>query len=221
MPFKTLAKFGAKKKVAMASKKESVSVFDVVMENITTRRSIRKFRKSDVSDEDVFKLLDAARHAPSAGNKQPWVFIVVRDPKVKKLLAEAAEKEEWVAGAPVIIVACVDNKIAGSRFGERGTKLYGVQGVAAAVENLMLAANALGLGTCWVGSFSEGKVAGQLHCPEHVRPCAMIVVGWPDEAPEKTQRHEASDFVHTGVYGNTARAQFAWGHGHAADTVRD
>jgi len=207
--------FGGKKGEANAPAKKNV--FETVMENIMTRRSIRKYKKHDVSDEEIFDLLDAARHAPSASNKQAWEFIIVRDPKMKKQLAEDAEGSGWMDEAPVIIVACENVKIAGSRFGERGTKLYGIQEVAAAVENLMLAANAKGLGTCWVGAFSEIKVASQLRCPEHVRPCALIALGWPDEAPEQPARHELSEFVHLGVYGNTPRAQFAWGHAHASD----
>jgi len=216
MPFKMIARMGAKKKVEAPPKKR-MSFFEVVMENIMTRRSVKKFLKGDVSDDDMINLLDAARHAPSAGNKQPWEFIVVRDPKMKALLAEAAENQKWLLDAPVIIIACENVKLAGSRFGERGTKLYGIQGVAAAIENLLLAANALGLGSCWVGSFSEVKVASAFRCPEHVRPCALIAVGWPAEAPEKTARHEASDFVHFGVYGNTAHTRFVWGHSYAGD----
>ncbi len=218
MPFKTLAKLGAKKgKVTLAAKKKSTTVFEVVMENIMTRRSIRKFKKADVSDEDLMKLIDAARHAPSAGNRQPWEFIIVRDPNMKKTLAEAAPGSEWMAGVPVILVACENTKLAGLRYGERGTKLFGVQNVAAAVENLMLAANAMGLGTCWVGGFSETKVTGHLRCPDFVRPCALIPIGWPDEAPPAPARHEAADFVHVETYGNSMRKRFAWGHGEALD----
>lgn len=216
MPFKTLARFGGKRKekVTLPSKK-TTTVFNVVMENITTRRSIRKFKKADVSDDDIMTLIDAARHAPSAANKESWEFIIVRDPAMKKQLAEAAKGSEWMAEAPVIIIACVNGQIAGSRFGERGLRLYGVQEVACAIENLMLAANAMGLGTCWVGAFSEAKVSILFHCPEFSRPCALIPVGWPDEAPEMPARHDASDFVHLGKYGNTVRKQFTWGHGNA------
>ena len=219
MPFKTIAKIREKRKQKKLAESESVkkSVFDVVMENITTRRSVRKFLKSDVPDEMIFKLLDAARHAPSAANKQPWEFIIVRDPKVRKLLAAAAEGQDWIADAPVIIAVCVNMKIAGSRHGERGLRLYGLQGVAAAVENLLLAANAVGLGTVWVGAFSEPKVAAHLRCPEHVRPAVLVPLGWPAEAPESPARHELAEIVHLGAYGRTPRAHFAWGHPHAGD----
>ena len=214
MPFKRIAEVGKgikKKRVELPAKKKAVSVFDVVMENITTRRSIRKFLKRDVSMSDIYKLLDAARHAPSAGNQQPWEFIIVKDKKMKKVLAEAAFNQEWITEAPVIIVACINMKIAGAIYGERGLKLYGIQDVAAAIENLMLAANAMGLGTAWVGAFSEPKVSLPLKCPEHVRPCALIPVGWPGEAPEKPTRHEIVDFTHLEEYGKTPRAVFAYG----------
>lgn len=218
MPLKKLGRLGRKKnEVELAAKKSSATVFDVVMENIMTRRSIRKYRKINVSDDDIFKLLDAARHAPSAGNRQSWEFIIVRDAAMKKQLAEAAKGSEWLADAPVILVACVNNSIAGINAGERGMRLYGIQNVAAAIENFMLAANAMGLGTCWVGAFSEPKVAIPLRCPEYVRPCALIPLGWPDEAPPAPPRHEASEFVHVGTYGNTVRKMFAWGHGTGQD----
>jgi nitroreductase len=221
MPFKTLARLRKKKgEVSLESMKKSTTVFEVVMENIMSRRSIRKYKKHDVSDDDLFKLIDAARHAPSASNKQSWEFIIVRDPKMKKLLAEAAKGSEWIAEVPVILVACVNNQIAGAVYGERGKRLYGIQDVAAATENLMLAANAMGLGTCWVGAFSEAKVTGPLRLPEFVRPCALVPVGWPDEAPEAPVRHGASEFVHLETYGNTVRHQFTWGHGNAQEHSR-
>jgi nitroreductase len=213
MPFKRLANLGKKGgKVTLPSKKTK-TVFEVVMDNITTRRSIRKFRKADVSDEDLMKLMDAARHAPSSENRQAWEFIIVRDPKMKKLLAEAAPGSAWMADVPVILVACVNNRIAGIRIGERGIRLYGIQDVAAAIENIMLAANAMGLGTCWVGNFSETKITVMMRCPDFVRPCALIPVGWPDEAPDAPARHEASEFVHLETYGNLIRKLFAWEHG--------
>ncbi|MEM5814252.1 MAG: nitroreductase family protein [Candidatus Aenigmatarchaeota archaeon] len=216
MPLSRLPKLGGKRnRIALGAKK--ATVFDVVMENIMTRRSVRKFRKLDVGDDDLMSLFDAARHAPSAGNRQAWEFIIVRDPKMKKTLSEAAEGSEWIANAPVIVVACVNNRIAGARYGERGTMLYGIQDVACALENFMLAANAKGLGTCWVGAFSEPKVTVPLRCPDFVRPCAMIAVGWPDEAPSAPLRHEAADFLHLETYGNTVRKQFTWGHGQAQD----
>lgn len=223
MPFKKVAGVGKgiskrkKEKVELPAKKRAVSVFDVVMENITTRRSVRKFLKRDVSMADIYKLLDAARHAPSEGNQQPWEFIIVKDKKMKETLAEAAHGEELVIEAPVVIVACINMKIAGAVYGERGLKLYAIQSVAAAIENLMLAANAMGLGTNWVGAFSEPKVAVPLRCPEHVRPAALILVGWPAEAPKKPERHEIADFAHLEEYGKTPRAAFVWGHGHVED----
>ena len=214
MPFKRVAKVGKKKKLKVPAKKKAVSVFDLVMENMTTRRSIRQFKKKDVSLNDIYKLLDAARHAPSAGNKQPWEFIIVKDKKMKEILVDAAHDQDWMADAPVLIVACINMKISSTVYGERGRKLYGIQDVAAAVETLLLAANAMGLGTAWVGAFSERKVAGSLHCPEDVRPAVIIPLGWPDEAPEKPERHDLSDFVHVEQYGKTPRAEFVWGHGH-------
>lgn len=206
MPLKRLAKLG---KVEMEAKGK-VTPFDIVMENIKTRRSVRKYLKKDIPIELVYKLIDAARYAPSSGNNQCWAFIVVKDKKMKKELAEAAN-QDWVSEAPVIVVACINMQIASAVYGERGAKLYGIQNVAAAIENLLLTANSLGLGTCWVGAFSEPRVSILLECPDYIRPCALVTVGWPDEAPKAPPRHEVSEIVHLEKYGKTPRAMFAYG----------
>jgi len=191
MVFKTMAKFGTRKKPV-----DRKVIEKAVIENILTRKSIRRYSSKDVSDKEVGTLLLAATHAPSAGNQQPWEFIVVRDYETRKLLAEACyEGDSWIAEAPVLIVACVTMKGARDIFGERGERLYIIQDVAAACENILLAANALGLGSCWVGGFAESKVALLLEIPAYVRPCAIITIGWPEESPDKPARLPLTDVV--------------------------
>ncbi len=172
-----------------------------VFEAIEARRSIRSFTDKKVSDEDVMKILDAARQAPSAGNLQPWEFIVVRDGKIKRALAEAALEQHFIEEAPVVIVACADKSRSSRRYGSRGSTLYCIQDTGAAIQNLHLAAYALGLGTCWVGSFSEAKTRKLLELPLNVRPVAIIPVGYPAEKPKPRNRRPLTDIVHFGKFG--------------------
>ncbi|MFQ6010193.1 MAG: nitroreductase family protein [Candidatus Aenigmatarchaeota archaeon] len=204
MPFKTVSKFAKKKKKVELPRGKS-TIWDVVFENIKSRVSVRKFKKADVSDSLIEDILIAASYAPSAGNQQPWEFVVVRDEKLKQQLAHAAFDQNWMLTAPVLIVACINMRIASANYGERGEKLYCVQDVANATENMLLAATALGLGTSWVGAFSEPMVSTILHCPDYVRPAAIIAVGWPDEVPAASPRHPLKDFVHHDMFGETER----------------
>ncbi len=150
---------------------------------INTRRSVRRFAPSEVSASTVKKLLEAAVRAPTAGNMQPWHFIVVRSSEVKQALASAAYEQGFVAQAPVVIVVCADPERSAARYGSRGRDLYCLQDTAAATDHILLAATALGLGTCWVGAFDEAAVARALALPTEWRPVAMVPVGQPSTDP--------------------------------------
>lgn len=167
-----------------------------VFEAIFERRSVRKFTGRDVSNEDLKKILEAGRWAPSAGNVQPWEVIVVRGRELKERLAEAALSQEFVAEAPVVIVVCVDLKKASRAYGERGRSLYCIQDSAAAIQNMLLAAHSLGLATCWVGAFYEEEVKDILGIPEGFRPVALIPLGYPAYKPEKPSRRKLNQIVH-------------------------
>jgi nitroreductase len=167
-----------------------------VFEAIRGRRSIRAFRSDEVSDEVVERLVDAARWAPSAGNIQPWEFIVVRKPETRRALAEAALGQSFLEEAPVVIVVCADELRSSQGYGVRGRSLYCIQDTAAAVQNVHLAAYSLGLGTCWVGAFDEEEARRILRVPEGMRPVAMIPVGYPAEAPRHRSRRPMSQFLH-------------------------
>jgi len=144
------------------------------------RRSVRAFEPSQpVSEEVVRRLLETAIRAPSAGNRQPWHFIVVRDETVRVGLASAAYDQRFLAQAPVVIVVCADPGRSAARYGSRGRELYCLQDTAAAIENLLLAGVALGLGACWVGAFDERAAASVLRLGSHLRPVALIPIGYP------------------------------------------
>jgi len=167
-----------------------------LFEAIKARRSIRAFTGEEVSEEIVRKLIDAARWAPSAGNIQPWEFVVVRKLEVKRMLAEAALNQTFIEEAPVVIVVCADQNRSGRGYGSRGANLYCLQDTAAATQNLLLAATALGLGACWVGAFYEEKVSKALKIPSGVRPVAIVPVGYPAEKASPRPRRPLSEIIH-------------------------
>lgn len=167
-----------------------------VFEAIKGRRSIRAYRDMDVSQEIVEKLIEAARWAPSAGNIQPWEFIIVRNPETKRRLAEAALRQSFIEEAPVVIVVCADEERSARGYGTRGRTLYCIQDTAAAIQNIHLAAYALGLGTCWVGAFREDEARKILNIPEGVRPVAIIPVGYPAESPSPRSRRHLKEIIH-------------------------
>jgi len=167
-----------------------------VLDAIRGRRSVRAYLSKDVPDATVETLLDCARWAPSAGNLQPWEFVVVRGPERKRGLAEAALGQSFIEEAPVVIVVCASPGRSAIRYGNRGSLLYCLQDTAAAAQNIHLAARALGLATCWVGAFDESSVASVLKLPEGIRPVAIIPVGYPEEQPSPPSKRRLSETVH-------------------------
>ena len=171
-----------------------------VLEAIKTRRSVRNFTSQPVSDREIETLLDAATRAPSAGNIQPWEFIVVRDSEIKHGLSQAALDQKFIEQAPVVIVVCADPRKSAPRYGSRGINLYCLQDTAAATQNILLAAHAIGLGTCWVGAFKEELAKKVLQIPEPVRPVAIIPVGHAERKPIARPRKALLDITHQDTY---------------------
>ena len=159
-------------------------------EVLEERYSVRAFDPdAEVSPQVVERLLQAAIRAPSAGNRQPWHFYVVRDVAVRQGLAAAAYGQDFVARAPVVIVVCADAEQSAGRYGDRGRELYCLQDTAAAAEHILLAAVALGLGGCWVGAFDEGQAVHILELPVRHRPVAILHIGKPaGGSPRRTSR---------------------------------
>ena len=167
-----------------------------MLEAIKNRRSIRAFKNEGISSETVEKLIDAARWAPSAGNIQPWEFIIVKNSEVKRRLAEAALNQKFIEEAPIVIVVCADENRSFKGYGLRGKSLYCIQDTAAAIQNIHLAACSLGLATCWVGAFKEEDVRKILDVPDGVRPVALVPVGYPAEKPSPPSRRPLSQIIH-------------------------
>ena len=167
-----------------------------VVEAIKGRRSVRAFRNEDVSEEAVARLIDAAHWAPSAGNIQPWEFIIVRKTELKRRLVEAAFGQSFVEEAPVVIVVCAREDLSSKRYGLRGRALYCLQDTAAAVQNIHLTAFSFGLGTCWIGAFREDDVREALGVPREARPVALIPVGYPVGVSSAPKRRSAGEITH-------------------------
>ncbi|HHV79520.1 MAG TPA: nitroreductase family protein [Firmicutes bacterium] len=160
-------------------------VFDAIRE----RRSVRSFEQKLIPDAIINRLIEAAVQAPTAGGVEPWRFFVVLNEKIRTCLSEAAFGQKFVAAAPCVIVVCGVPAEAEKAYGRRGRELYLIQDTAAAVENILLAATALGLGTCWVGAFDEGRAARCLNLdPSVIRPLAIIPLGYPAERPSPRRR---------------------------------
>lgn len=165
-----------------------------VLEAIKKRRSIRKFRLETIPDETLRLILEAGRLAPSAGNRQPWRFIVVKDAERKRALAEATNNYLFVADAPLIIVTLGDpNK----------SLRWFRQDPMIAIEHMVLAATALGYGTCWIGGFDEGEVKRILRVPKRLAVIAMLPIGVPDESPPTRSRKALREIVYLEEYGKT------------------
>lgn len=164
---------------------------------IKSRRSVRKFKIGvKIPKEDLMRILETAVYAPSAGNRQPWEFIIVEEEENKAKIAIAAYHQRWITEAPTIIVVCANENRSASRYGERGRTLYCIQDTAAAIQNILLTAYAMGYGTCWVGAFNEEEVRRILSIPIGVRPIAIIPIGIPDEEPIAPPRIPIERLIH-------------------------
>jgi len=160
-------------------------------EAIRRRRSIRKYRKQPVEEEKLGRVLEAGRLAPSAGNRQEWRYVVVRDEATRRKLAGAANDQQFVGEAPVVIACC---GVGGEHVMSCGQPCYPID-VAISVDHMTLAAVEEGLGTCWIGAFKEPEVKALLGIPEEVRVVELLVLGYPEEEPQPRPRKPMSEVV--------------------------
>lgn len=164
-----------------------------ILEVIKTRRSIRKYELEPISEDEINSILEAGRWAPSAGNSQPWKFIVIRSKDVRENIAEALPTGRFISDAPLGIAVAL-NPRASKRPVEDG---------AAATQNMLLEAHSLGLGACWIGCYGTEKeviVKRILDIPEEDRLLSVISIGHPAESPERTRR-ELQEITFTDKYG--------------------
>ena len=193
-----------------------------LFEAIKNRRSIRRYKPDPVDDKKIEAILEAGRWAPSWGNSQCWRFVIVRDAKIKAEIADTLMKIKLpdkelpnpAAGAmntvPVIIVVCARMGRAGAGYGKPGTKPEYVTDkgdwfmfdTALAVQNMVLAAHAQGLGTVIIGAFDAPKVEKILNLPEGYRAVTLFPLGVPEHEGKAPPRKELSEIVSKDKFGN-------------------
>jgi nitroreductase len=178
------------------------------LDQMKVRRTVRKYKKDPVREEDLQKVLEAARWAPSWANFQCWEYVVVKDAQLKGQIANAFPKGNPIIpalmDAPVVLVACGQLKKAGYFRDKVATDKgdWFMFDVALSMENLILAAYSVGLGTAIVGAFDAKKVAAALGIPENVGVVAITPLGYPAEIPPAPERKEIKEFVHWDKFGN-------------------
>jgi len=208
--------------------KRTVSHMDVV-EAIETRRSIRRFKADEVSDELVRKSVDAARWAPSGGNAQPWVFVIIRDERARRkirsfLVDRALRYVESVEGKKELEKLNLDAQskwidfVKSDRYQEQlgkapvliaifgdSSSSYYIHDCSAATQNLILAAHSFGLGSCWIDpgigdEVTESQIRGLLKTPENLRIVSLVAIGFPAETPKPRPRKDLEEILFLNEY---------------------
>jgi len=167
-----------------------------ILTALRTRRSIRKFDDKPVSDEMVREILNAAMMAPSAGNAQPWQFVVVDDRKALDSIADVNPYAKMTRQASLGILVCGD-------LSKEKYPGYWVQDCSAAMQNLLLAVHGLGLGAVWTGIYPDKErvpaFSKIFNLPEHILPLGFAPIGWPAQEPKSESRFR-EDRIHTNTY---------------------
>ncbi len=148
-------------------------------EIIRTRRSVRAFKKDSIPEEVLNRVLEAVRVAPSGSNRQPWKFILVKDRTLKQKMVPVCNNQKFMDEAPLIIVAC-GKKLPINRGGYMG-EMSILLDVATAFTQLILAARAEGLGTCWIGAFNNDELKKLLEVPDGYEVVAATPLGYPSD----------------------------------------
>ena len=172
-----------------------------VLNCIRTRRSIRKYLDVPLDKDRIGRVLNAGRLAPSAGNLQNMKFVVVEDQKKRNQLAEASMQQYWMSGAPVHIIVCSERHKSKHFYGDRGEKIYSMQNSAAAVQNMILEAHNVDLGSCWIAGFDDAKVKRIVNIPADCHPDAIVTLGYPAENPPSPEKYKLVDFVYFEEWG--------------------
>jgi nitroreductase len=168
-----------------------------VIEEIVARRSIREYRPLPVADEKMERILEAGRLAPTARNQQAWRILIVSDPLLKeRLVDEASPHQPFLKQAPIILAACALNPDYVMRCGHPAFLID----LAIVLEHISLQAVREGLGTCWIGSFDEGKAKSVLQVPAQVRIVELMSLGYPARLPDARERKPAQELYKRGPW---------------------
>ena len=155
-------------------------MFDVIL----GRRSIRSYEDKEIPEDVLDQILEAGRQAPSAANRQPYRFVVVTDSNIKNELKGLFSR--FLEKAPVVVVGCADIKA-------RLTGKWATIDTAIALENMVIQAWSLGVGSCWIGSFNEQKIKKLLKVPENWKIVALVTFGYPAEEPKQRKKKEKDE----------------------------
>lgn len=161
-----------------------------VQEAISKRRSVRDYEDKEVPADKLEKVLRAAQMAPSAHNDQPWKFVVVKKEEIRKKLAKAAQ-QPFIAKAPIIIAAVA---LEPDKEMSCGVPSYAVN-LAIAADHMTLAAAELGLGTCWIGAFSQEEAKDILEVPDQYKIVTLLPLGVPADEPGTKQRKDLEEII--------------------------
>lgn len=162
-----------------------------LLEGILTRRSIRKYKEREVEEEKIMKIINAGMYAPSSRNKRPWFFIIIKNRKILKEIADFHPYGKMLKSAPLAILIC-GNKIIQEVEG------YIALDCAASTENILLAAHSMGIGSCWIGIYPRKErmdfIKKLLKLEEKLIPISLVALGYPDEEKEKPERFEEEKY---------------------------
>lgn len=168
---------------------------------LKSRRSVRKFKDKKLSKASLGAILDAVRYAPSAGNLQNWKLIVVEDKEKKEKISKVCLSQKWMSMAGALVVVCSDDSDVKNVYGER-SEFYCRQNCSAAIQNMLLKACSIGIGSCWIGAFDDEKVKDILKIPEKINVEAILCFGYADEKPKMPKRVDLNDIVNFEEWGN-------------------
>ena len=152
-----------------------MSIDDIIL----NRRSIRRYKEGEIPEDILHQILNAGRNAPSAGNMQPIHFIILKDPEIKKEIASTFSR--FLKDSPVVIVGCANIKAL-------LTGRWAIIDTTIAMQNMVIAAWILGLGSCWIGAFNEKKVKEKLKIPDKWKVVALLTLGYPAEQPKPRKK---------------------------------
>jgi nitroreductase len=161
---------------------ESMSLIDTVL----SRRSVRRYEPKEIPRDVLDKILEAGRQAPSAANKQSWHFIVLTDFEIKKELSKGLFNR-FIKDAPVTIVGCAHKNLIAGKWSVVSTTI--------ALQNMVVAAWAMGVGSCWIGDFNEEKVKRLLSISENWKIVALVSFGYPAEKPQPRKKKPVEEIV--------------------------
>lgn len=178
---------------------------------IKERVSIRKYQKKDIESSQLAYILECGHYAPTAGNLQPWEFLIIKDVNMKRKIVDttfignqknSSRHQEWLIDAPVFIIVCANKDRISARYGEESMRKLIYLDCSACVENMLLAAVDINLGSCYISGFRENELSQVLQLPSSLEVVAFIPVGYAEGIAIKRPKRPLKEVVHREFYKN-------------------